>query len=184
MTARFLIRQRLTLAVNRYEIWRSDASWAAIEQVAFAQQKRMKLREEVLFFADESRSEVRFSLQARNVMDLASVVDVRDAFGQVIGGFQKDFTQSLLISTWHVEQPGLPRASGRETSTAYAIIRRLGFELVPYNFAFTTEDGSVVMTVVRRWGVRDAYQVTIEDERFDARVLLAMATGLDMLQNR
>lgn len=184
MTDRYLIRQRLTFAVNRYEIWRSDAQWAGVEQLAFAQQKRMKLREEVTFFADESRTAVRFTFQARNVMDLASVVDVRDGAGQVIGGFQKDFTQSLLISTWHVEQPGLPRATGRETSTLYAVIRRLGLELVPYNFAFTLEDGSPVMTVVRKWGVRDTYQVTVEDPRFDARVLLAMATGLDMLQRR
>ncbi|MDN4477912.1 hypothetical protein QQX10_06530 [Demequina sp. SYSU T00039] len=185
MTAHYLIRQRITLGVNRYELWTSDASWAPVTELAFAQQKRMKLKEEVPFFADDSKQAVRFSLKARNVMDVASVVDVVDVDGSVIGSFSKDFKKSLLISTWYVDQPGLPRAIGQEVSQLYAIVRRIGFEFVPYDFLFTAEDtGQPVMSIVRKWGVRDAYRITVEDERYDARLLLAMATGLDFLQNR
>lgn len=185
MTAHYLIKQRITLGVNRYELWTSNDSWAPVEQLAFAQQKRMKLREEVPFFADESKQHVKFSLKARNVMDLASVVDVFDADHAPIGTFNKDFKKSLLISTWHVEQPGLPRVMGQELSQFYAIVRRIGFEFIPYNFLFAAEDtGQPVMSIVRKWGIRDAYRITVTDERYDPRLLLAVATGLDFLQNR
>lgn len=185
MATHYLIRQRITLGVNRYELWTSDASWNAGQELAFAQQKRMKLKEEVPFYADDSKQEVRFSVKARNVMDLASVVDVLDADHSVIGTFSKDFKKSLLISTWYVDQPGLPRSTGQELSQLYAIIRRIGFEFVPYNFLFVADDtGAPVMSIVRKWGIRDAYRVTVEDDRYDTRLLLAVATGLDFLQNR
>jgi len=184
MTTRYVIRQRITMVVNRYEVWTADEQWNPVAPVAFAQQKRGRLREEVPFYADDSRQQVLFTLKARNVLDVRSVVDVRDLDGTVIGTFHKDFGQSLLISTWHVEQPGLPVATGREASTLYAVARRIGFDLLPYDFVFTAADGRPVMTVVRKWGVRDTYRVEIADDRFDHRVLQSVAVALDALQNR
>ena len=56
---------------------------------------------------------------------------------------------------------------------------------IPYNFLFAAEDtGQPVMSIVRKWGIRDAYRITVTDERYDPRLLLAVATGLDFLQNR
>ncbi|WP_062314934.1 hypothetical protein [Demequina rhizosphaerae] len=185
MTVRYLVRQRITLMVNRYEVWRADEGWNPVEQLAFAQQKRGRLREEVPFYTDESKTHVRFTLQARNILDVNSVVDVRDEAAAVVGGFRKDFRRSLLVTTWYMEQEGLPRVLGQETSTLYAVLRRIGFDLLPYDFLFATEDaGSPVMTIVRKWGVRDTYRVTVEDDRYDPRLIHAVAVGLDALQNR
>jgi len=44
--AHYWIKQRFTPMVNRYEICESDAAGQVGRMLAFAQQKRMKLREE------------------------------------------------------------------------------------------------------------------------------------------
>lgn len=94
--------------VNRYEIWGVDAEWQPTAMIGFAQQKRMKLREEIVFYTDDTKNTVLFTFKARNVLDLKSVVDVYDGAGQVIGEFRKDFAASLINSTWMIDQPGRP----------------------------------------------------------------------------
>ena len=180
----FLVKQRLTAMVNRYEIWGVDGEWQPTAMIGFAQQKRMKLREEVVFYTDDTKNNVLFTFKARNVLDLKSVVDVYDGAGQAIGKFRKDFAASLLNSTWMIDQPGLPRAKGQEKSQLYAIIRRftdLGF--IPYDFVFSAE-GRPVIEIVRKWGLRDTYRCTVAAGEYDTRLLQAVAVGLDALQNR
>ncbi len=180
----FLVKQRFTAMVNRYEIWSVDAQWQPITMLGFAQQKRMKLREEVTFYTDDSKNNVLFTFKARNMLDLKSVVDVYDGAGQVIGEFRKDFAASLINSTWMIDQPGQPQVKGQEKSAVYAIIRRftdLGF--IPYDFVFSAQ-GSPVLEIVRKWGLRDVYQCTVTGGEYDTRLLQAVAVGLDALQNR
>ena len=170
--------------VNRYEIWSVDAQWQPTSMLGFAQQKRMKMREEVVFYTDDSKSSVLFTFKARNVLDIRSVVDVYDGAGQAIGTFHKDFAASLLNSTWLIDQPGQPQVRGQEKSAVYAIIRRFtDFGFIPYDFAFVAQDRPV-MEIVRKWGLRDTYQVTVTAEGYDTRLLQAVAVGLDALQNR
>lgn len=181
----FLIKQRFTAIVNRYELWSTNDQWSPVTMLGFAEQKRMKLREEIVFFADESKTQVLFRFKARNIMDIRSVVDVFDAAGTIIGSFSKDWAASLINSTWFIDQPGRPRVKGQEASQLYAIIRRftdLGF--IPYDFVFAAEGGQPVMEIVRKWGLRDSYQVTVKDSGYDARLLQAVAVAMDALQNR
>ncbi|WP_084106461.1 hypothetical protein [Demequina sp. NBRC 110056] len=182
-TEHYTIKQRITMGVNRYEISRSGADFVPTELIAFAQQKRMKLKEEVFFYEDDSKQKVLFSFKARNVMDINSVVDVYDEAHQELGTFQKDFGKSLLNSTWYLTVADLPKLTAREASTGKAIARRFGVPLV-YNFVFTNEEGVEVATVNRKFGVRDLYKVTVEDTRYDERVVLAMMVALDALQDR
>jgi uncharacterized protein YxjI len=180
----FLVKQRFTAMVNRYEIWGADAQWQPTTMLGFAQQKRMKLREEIVFYTDDSKSNVLFTFKARNVLDLTSVVDVYDGTGQVIGGFRKDFAASLLNSTWLIDQPDLPQLKGQEKSAAYAILRRITpFDFIPYDFVFAGQ-GRPVLEIVRKWGLRDMYQCTVTAPEYDTRLLQAVAVGLDALQNR
>ena len=181
----FLIRQRITAMVNRYEIWATDAAWNTVSMIGFAEQKRMKLREEVVFFTDDSKQQVAFTFKARNIMDIRSVVDVYDGAGTVIGSFNRDWASSLINSTWFIEQPGKARVKGQEASMLYAILRRFtDFGMIPYNFVFATEQGGPVMDIVRKWGLRDTYQVTVGDASYDTRLLQAVAVAMDALENR
>lgn len=180
----FVVKQRFTAMVNRYEIWSTDEAWQPVTMIGFAQQKRMKLREEIVFYTDESKSSVLFTFKARNVLDIKSVVDVYDGAGQVIGTFHKDFAASLLNSTWLIDQAGQPQVTGQEKSALYAIVRRfVDLDFIPYDFVFTAQ-GRPVMEVVRKWGLRDVYQVSVTSDDYDPRLLQAVAVALDALQNR
>jgi len=181
----FLIRQRFTAMINRYEIWSVDAEWNPTTLIGFAEQKRMKLREEIVFFTDDSKTHVLFRFKARNILDIKSIVDVFDGPGQVIGTFRKDWAASLLASTWYLEQPGMPTLKGTERSMFYAIIRRFtDFGFIPYNFDYKTPDGRQVLDITRKFGLRDVYRCTVDAPEYDTRVLQAVAVAMDALQNR
>lgn len=180
----FVVRQQIALMVNRYEIRAAEPDGTDGPLLAMAQQKRLAFREQVTFYADETRSRPVFSFKARTVMDLGATYDVFDAGSRPIGSFRKSFGKSLLRSTWHVEASGVT-AVGTERSKAVAILRRLQ-DVVPlaFHFDFVDPRGGLVMSSDRRWGLRDRYRVSVPGARLDARVAAAMAVALDALQAR
>ncbi len=180
----FSVKQKLTMMVNRYEVNETNPDGSVGRLMAVAQQKRMALKEQVTFFADEGRTQPVFSFAARQVMDLGAGYDVRDAAGRPLGMFRKDFGQSLLRSTFHLSGPGL-EATGRERNQVVALLRR--FVDFPFAFHFDFVDqatGQPVMSSERQMTLRDRYQVTVQDPRLDFRLAAAMAVGLDALLAR
>jgi len=189
----FEVSQRVTLMVNRYEV--REPADAGGRLLAFAQQKRLAFKEEVTFYADDSRSVPVFSFKARQRLDLGATYDVRDAQGQPIGWFRKDFGRSLLRSTWHLGTVGDRgvEATGTERNAVIAVLRRvwdfvpfLGDLPVPFLFHFDFADaaGRPVLTSTRKRSLRDRYVVTLPDGLLDWRVGAAMAVALDALQGR
>jgi uncharacterized protein YxjI len=191
---RFLVRQHFTLMVNRYDI----TTWLDGDKpgdlLATCQQKRMTFREEATFYADRERTQRLFRFKSRKKVDVSGVTDVFDTGDQPVGKFRKDFTTSLLRSTWYLSQPDLGECQGQERNRVVAVLRRI-FTFVPflddlpiwlpYHFDFTTADGKPVMTVERKFAsLRDAYRVTLHDPALDRRLAVAMAVALDALQSR
>lgn len=189
----FFVRQRITMMVNRYEIRDARPDGSEGDLIAFAQQKRMKLREEITFYTDETRTHQVFSFKARQRLDVHAEHDVFDGSGQPLGMFTKAFGKSLLRSTWQLSGPGYS-ATGRERSKFIAILRRiwtmipyLGDVWVPFLFHFDFTDNETdrpVMTSEKGVAVRDKYTVTVSDPRVDFRVAASMAVALDALQSR
>jgi hypothetical protein len=181
------------MMVNRYEILVANPDGSEGHLLAFAEQKRMKLTEEVLFFADESRSRLVFSFKARQRLDVHAEHDVLDEQGRVLGTFSKQFGTSLLRSTWSLQAPGIS-AVGQERRPVVAILRRIwdfipyiGDIWVPFIFHFDFVDqqsGQVVLVSERQKEIRDRYAVTVPDPRLDFRVAASMAVALDALQSR
>jgi uncharacterized protein YxjI len=189
----FFVKQRITVMVNRYEIVAANPDGSEGPLMALAEQKRMKLREEVSFFADESKTRRVFSFRARQRLDVHAEHDVVDEQGRPIGYFRKQFGASLLRSTWNLSAPGV-EAVGRERNQFIAILRRIwgfipyiGEVWVPFVFHFDFVDqqtGALVMSSQKKIGFRDSYTVTVPDPRLDFRVAAAMAVALDALQSR
>ena len=178
------VKQKLTLMVNRYEVWTADAAGNPTTLVAFAQQKRMAIKEQVTIYTDESKATVLAGFKARKVLDLGGAYDVTDAAGNAIGVFRKDFAASLLRSTWHVDAPGTATATGQERSMLVALLRRFSdISFLPYHFDFT-RGGAPVFSVEKKWGITDRYVVSIPDPALDRRLIIAMAVALDALQSR
>lgn len=182
---RLIVRQRIRMMVNQYEVHEVAPDGSEGPLLAFAQQKRMAFKEQVTLYTDDTKQRPVLGFRARKVLDLGATYDVVDADGNPIGLFRKDFARSLLRSTWHVEQPGVGASTGQERNMAVAILRRFVDSLswLPYHFDFTI-DGRPGFSVVKKWGLRDRYVVDIHDPRIDRRLVIAMAVGLDALQSR
>ncbi|MGY1773833.1 hypothetical protein [Blastococcus sp. SYSU D00813] len=190
---RFSVKQRITVVVNRHEVLATRPDGGEGPLMALAEQKRLKLKEEVVFYTDADKRRRVFSFKARQRLDVHAQHDVYDEYGNVLGSFGKRFGASLLRSTWDLSAPGI-QAVGRERRPVVAVLRRiwtlipyLGDVWVPFVFHFDfvdTATGAPVMTSERRKAVRDRYEITVQDPRLDFRVAASMAVALDALQSR
>lgn len=189
----FLVTQKLTMMVNRYEIRAAAPDGSPGAVLAVAQQKRFAFKEQVTFYADEARRQPVFGFRARQRIDLAATYDVTDAGGLPIGWFKKQFGASLLRSTWTLGLPDGRELTGTERNATIAIARR-AWELLPvvsdipapfrFHFDFTDSGGAVLLSSVRQRSLRDRYDVTVPGGQVDGRVAAAMAVALDALQSR
>ena len=104
------------------------------------------------------------------------------------------FGKSLLRSTWKVtDADGGEVVTAQERSLPMAIARRVvdfvpyGEWLpIPYNFDLLM-DGRVVGHMNRKFQLRDRYVLDLSDDherKLDRRLGIALAVGLDTLQNR
>jgi len=195
--ARFAVRQKLTLMVNRYEVIELDDAGNDVGLLALAEQKRLKIKEEVTFFDDACKTRPLFGFKARQRLELAAGYDITDGSGVDIGWFKKEFKASLLTSTWRLGTPDGFECKGQERNTTVAIARRL-WDFVPvvgdlgspflFHFDFVTPDGHAVMSSVKKMGIKDRYVIDVparpDGSRLDWRVAACMAVALDALQSR
>ena len=180
----FVVRQKLTLMVNRYEIWATGPDGGRGQLMGLAEQKRLAFKEQVSFFSDDTKTRKVFGFKARKVVDLGSGYDITDEAEQPIGFFRKEFGASLLRSTFHLEGPDF-QGTGQERSQLVAFLRRFtDISFLPIHFDFVDPEGRPLMSVERQFSVRDQYAVTVPDDRVDFRVAAAVAVGLDALMSR
>ena len=180
----FFVKQKFAMTTNRYELFAANPDGSFGQSMGLAEQKRLAFKEEVTFYADDTKTRPVFSFKARKRIDLNAGYDIFDGEGTQLGFFRKDFGASLMRSTFHVEGPGFT-GTGRERSQAIAIIRR--FTDIPFlsiHFDFVSTDGQPLLGVERQGSVRDKYTVHVPDQRVDFRVAAAMAVGLDALMQR
>ena len=196
----FLLRQRVTLMVNRYEVFAPKHPGAKSKEegelICFVEQKRMKIKEEINFFRDPKKTNKLFSVKAENAFDPRGRYMLLDREGQVISRFKKDFVSSFAQSTYHLMDADT-NATGiaRERSLWAALFRRysgfvpvvgdfLGLIPIAYNFDFFGPDGAHQAVIEKIWGIRDRYRVTISDPYLDRRLVIALAVCMDALQAR
>ncbi len=180
----FVVKQKLTLMINRYEVSESDEAGTPTRLMALAEQKRMAFKEQVTFYSDAGKSRPVFGFKARKKIDLNAGYDITDEGGAQIGFFRKDFGASLLRSTFHVEGSGFT-GTGRERNQVVGLLRRFtDVAFIPIHFDFVDTDGSLLFSVERTMTFGDRYRVDVPDQRVDFRVAAAVAVGLDALMSR
>jgi uncharacterized protein YxjI len=193
---RFLIEQLVRPIANLYRITPLAAGEApAGGPIAFVRQKKLKVREEIRFFADENETDELFRIKARQWLDTGgSRYDVLVG-EERIGTLEHVFGKSLLRSTWRVRDADENEvAVARERSQVGAFLRRAvdfvpdvgGLIPIPYNFEILVGD-RVVGGMDRKFQLRDRYVLDLSgdtERRLDRRVAVALAIGLDTLQNR
>ncbi|MFC9128241.1 hypothetical protein ACFT4A_15495 [Streptomyces sp. NPDC057099] len=189
---RFSVLQKMTVMANQYVVTVACPDGSEGEVVAFAQQKRMALKEQVTLYTDESKDRVLCTFEAGQVLDIGAVYTVRDEEGIPIGSFREKPVASLLRSTWILEQPGTMELAGRERNLSVALLRRV-WEFLPftdfvpfvwpYHFDFAVGDKRL-MAFDKKFGLRDRYVLDIAAPDLDRRLALAQAVALDALESR
>jgi hypothetical protein len=193
---RFLIDQLVRPIANLYRVTPlATGETPAGPPIAYVRQKKLKIKEDIRFYADESETEELFRIKARSFLDTGgSRYDVI-AGEERIGLLWHKFMESLIRSTWHVGGPTEEEiALARERSTVAAVARRLvdfvpyvgAYIPIPYNFEILI-DGKVAGGMDRKFKLRDQYVLDLTGDRerkLDRRLAIALAVGLDTLQNR
>jgi uncharacterized protein YxjI len=185
---KFVVDQLIRPVANLYRIS------AAGQPVAFVRQKKLAIKEDIRFFADDSETTELFRIKARAVLEFGGRYDVTTPEGEAIGALEKVFGKSLLRSTWRVlGADGGELAIAKERSQLWAIVRRV-IDAVPYGdfipivFHFTIDaDGGHLGDFTRRLGVRDTYDLDLTGDTartIDRRLAIALAVALDALQSR
>jgi len=194
---RYLVDQLFRPIANLYRVTPLAAGETpAGGPVAYVRQKKLAIKENIRFFADENETQELFHIQAQSWLDTGgSRYDVVDAQNGKIGLLHHVFGKSLLRSTWSVSNAVDEEvAVARERSQAMAILRRVidfvpdygGLIPIPYNFDILAGD-RVIGTMNRKFQVRDRYVLDLSgdtDRALDRRLAIALAVGLDTLQNR
>jgi uncharacterized protein YxjI len=180
----FFVKQKFAMTTNRYELFAANPDGSFGQSMGLAEQKRLAFKEEVTFYADDTKARPVFSFKARKKIDLNAGYDIFDEERNQIGFFRKDFGASLMRSTFHIEGPGYA-GTGQERSQLVALLRRFtDLPFLAFHFDFVDPEGKPLMSIERQVSVRDKYTVTVPDERVDFRVAAAVAVGLDALMQR
>jgi hypothetical protein len=207
---RYLIDQVVRPIVNLYRVTPlAVGETPAGPPIAYVRQKRLKVKEEIRFFADEAETQELFHIKARTWIDTGgSKYDVIDGDEGNLGVLEHVFGKSLFRSTWRSTTPeGEEIAIARERSQALAIARRVidfvpdigGLIPIPYNFDILAGD-RVIGKMDRKFQLRDRYVLDLSGDTaangtgsngsngsgkvLDRRLAIALAVGLDTLQNR
>lgn len=194
---RYLVDQLIRPIANLYRVTPLAAGETpAGPPIAYVRQKKLKIKEEIRFFGDEAETQELFQIKARTWLDTGgSKYDVIDAQAGNIGLLEHAFRQSLFRSTWRISAPeGEEVAVARERSQVLAIARRLidfvpdvgGLIPIPYNFEILAGD-QAIGRMDRKFQLRDRYVLDLSgdpEKTLDRRLAIALAIGLDTLQNR
>ena len=193
---RFLVDQLIRPIANLYRITPLAAGETpAGGPIAFVRQRKMGIKEEIRFFADEAESQELFHIKARTWLDTGgSRYDINAADGTRLGVLHHTL-RSLIRTRWSIQDASEHEiAIAHERSQVAAVARRLidfvpevgGLIPIPYNIDILVDD-KVVGHMNRKFKLRDQYILDLSDDhdrRIDRRVALALAIALDALQNR
>jgi uncharacterized protein YxjI len=194
---RYLVDQLIRPIANLYRVTPlAVGDTPAGAPIAYVRQKKLAIKEHIRFCADEGETQELFHIQAQTWLDTGgSRYDVVDARDGKIGLLHHVFGKSLLRTTWNVlNATGEEIAVAQERSQVMAILRR-GIDFVPdvgglipipYNFDLLS-DGRVIGRIDRKFQLRDRYVLDLSgdpDKKLDRRLAIALAIGLDTLQNR
>jgi uncharacterized protein YxjI len=194
---RLLVQQLFKPIANEYRI--SVPTPGSTEEgrpLLYVKQAKLKIKEDIRFRVSPDVEEHLFMIKSKTVFEFRGRHEVLDADGAVIGLLEKDFARSLIRSHWHVKDPsGTELLEGHETSWPIAILRRAAAALpdwlsvlawLPFNFVLK-RDGRELGTYRRVLGkFRDRYVLELGPEaaEIDRRLIVALAVGLDALQDR
>ena len=175
-TDRYVIDQLIRPMANLYRVT------AGGSPVVFVRQKRLAVKEDIRFFADENEHAELFRIKARSLMELGGRYDITS-------GRREDrrarevLHESLFRSTWRILDANEQEVGiAQERSVSVAFLRRVAdffpyadFVPIPFHFTFDAGDRIWATSTAR---YRDTYDLDLSgdpDRTIDRRLAIALA---------
>jgi hypothetical protein len=167
----YLVDQVIRPIANLYRVTPLAAGETpAGPPIAYVRQKKMAIKEEVRFYADEGETRELFRIKARSMFDIGGArYDVTADGDGKIGTLEHHFGRSLLRTTWIVRDGSEAEvATARERSATGGILRRAidfvpdigGLIPIPYNFEILSPEGERLGGMDRKFQLRTATSST------------------------
>lgn len=103
--------------------------------VAYSKQKALKLKEDIVLYADTTCTQPLLQIKARQIMDLSATYDVFDlTTSEHIGSVQRKFLKSIVKDSWKLLDVN-GNQYGELVEDSIAILRRF-IPLIPAKFHF------------------------------------------------
>ena len=95
--------------------------------LGYAKQKAFKLKEEIIIYADEAKTQPLVAIKARNIIDIWATYDISDATtGQAIGGAKRKGLKSFFKDAWQIlDVNGNQLGTMKERNMFLALVRRI-----------------------------------------------------------
>lgn len=102
----------------------------------FVQQKAFRLKEAIVVYRDEGKSQPLIEIKARSIMDFSATYDVTDAAtGERVGALQRQGVKSMMRDEWHIlDVDDGVIGDMVEDSMLMALVRRFLSNLIPQSF--------------------------------------------------
>jgi uncharacterized protein YxjI len=147
-------------------------------------QKMFKMKESFPF-TDGDGNDV-FSVEAGGIVDVAGNYTLTDAAtGEPVVVLDNDY--SLLQDTWRIRDPETEALIARiDSRGALVTLARNNIpfgELIPHKYEITDADGSHVGNIDGQLGLKDRYEITIDDaSSVPKEAIVAAAMVIDAIQ--
>ncbi len=159
--------------------------------VAFCRQKAFKLREDIRFYTDETKSQELLTMKTRSIIDFGATYDIAMPGGEIIGSLRRKGLRSLVRDSWLVFGPdGTELATLNEDSSILGILRRvheLFVLLSPQKFEMMSRDGIHIASLRIHFNpfvYRLGNAIHEEHEELDELIVLAAGCLIAAIEGR
>ena len=173
--------------------------------VGFCRQKAFRLRENLVLYTDESKTETLLTLQARQVIDFGVTFDISIPGATPadpparLGSIRRKGFKSIIRDYWQVLGPDQDPAAGKaiqpiatiqEDTAGMAAARRflpLVAFVCPQSFHVVTDDNRHIATLRQHfnpWVYRLGVRIEQADERIDDLLILGAACLIAAVEGR
>jgi uncharacterized protein YxjI len=182
---KYLIRRKVfTFLASKFHVYDADGN-----VVLFSEQKAFKLKEDIRIYSDDSKSEERLLIMARNIIDFSAAYDVVDPVaGEKIGALRRKGFKSMFRDSWEfLDNDDNVIGKIQEDSMLLATIRRFVANIIPQKFTATIGE-QIVAHFKQRFNPfvfkLDVSIVSGAREIVDPRLLLACGILLVAIEGR
>jgi len=100
----------------------------------YVKQKAFRLKEELLVYADEARSEVLLKIKARSISDARGFYDVHDASGEKVGAAKRNLLKSILVDDWDLMGPDDAPLGKLKEKASFLTFLRKWLKIIPQTY--------------------------------------------------